>query len=108
MKTGSISGVISVSGGTQLGGVITTMYLNGSSCHVGLTIICLGTGAGIDAVTVSTMEATSVKCSNLGGGTTKASRMSGCTGMFECTGMTSRMAEPTGIVEDCAEMAESS
>jgi hypothetical protein len=30
-----------------------------------------------------------------------------CTGVAECIGMASRMVEPTGIVEDHAEMAES-
>jgi hypothetical protein len=98
MKTGSTSGVISISGGTQLGGVIAAMYLNASSSHAGLSIVCQGTGTGIVAVGVSTMGATCVKCGDLDGGTREASRMPNCTGM----------AEPTRIVEDRAEMVESS
>jgi hypothetical protein len=59
------------------------------------------------------MGAACVKWGDLSGGTTEASRMPDCTGMVECTGvaecigMASRMVEPTGIVEDHAEMAES-
>jgi hypothetical protein len=97
-KTGSTSGVIIVSGGTQLGGVIAALYLNGSSSHAGLTIICLGTGAGIGAVGVSTVGAAGVKCGDIGGGIVEASKMpDGTREVFE-------MAEPIGIVEDRAEM----
>jgi hypothetical protein len=39
MKTGSTPGVISVSSGTQLGGIIAALYLDGYSSHAGLTII---------------------------------------------------------------------
>jgi hypothetical protein len=75
MKPGSTSGVISVSGGTQLGGVIAVMYFNGSSSH-----------AGIGAVGVSAVGATYVKCGDLGGGMAEASGMPDCTGIVECTG----------------------
>jgi hypothetical protein len=60
MKTGSTSGVISVAGGTQLGSVIVSLYLNGSSSHAGLTI-----------------------------GMPDCTGMTECTGMSKCTGMTS-------------------
>jgi hypothetical protein len=60
MKTSSTSGVISVSGGTQLGCVIVSLYLNGYSSHAGLTI-----------------------------GMSDCTGMAECTGMSECTGMTS-------------------
>jgi hypothetical protein len=53
-------------------------------------------------VGVSTMGAVGVKCGDTGGGTTKASGMTGC------IGMAFGMAEATEIVEDRAEMAESS
>jgi hypothetical protein len=86
MKTGSTSGVISVSGGTQLGGAIAVMYFNGSSSHTGLTIICPDTDAGIGAVGVSAVGATYVKCGDLGGGMAEASGMPDCTGIVECTG----------------------
>jgi hypothetical protein len=56
------------------------------------------TGAGIGVVCVSTVGVAGVKCGDTGGGTAKAS------GMPDCTGM----GEATGIVEDHAEMAESS
>jgi hypothetical protein len=49
-------------------------------------------------VGVSTVGVAGVKCGDTGGGTAKAS------GMPDCT----RMGEATGIVEDHAEMAESS
>jgi hypothetical protein len=78
------------------------MYLNGSSSHVGLTIVCPGTGVGIGAVDLSIVGAAGVKCGNIGGGTAEAS------GMSDSTGVASGMAEPTGIVEDHAEMVESS
>jgi hypothetical protein len=100
-KTGSTSDVISVSGGTQLGGVIAALYLNGSSSHARLSIVCSGTGVGIGAVGVSTMGAAGVKYGDTGGGTVEAS------GMPDYTRMASGMAEPTGIVENHAEMAES-
>jgi hypothetical protein len=48
------------------------------------------------------MGAAGVKYGDIGGGTAEASRMP------DCTGVASGMAEPTGIVEDPAEMAESS
>jgi hypothetical protein len=110
MKTGSTSGVISVSGGTQLGGVIAALYLNGFSSHAGLTIVCPGRSTGISAVCVSTMGAAGVKCGNLGEGIAEASGMTNCSGMTECTGMSecTGMAEPTRIVEDHAKMPESS
>jgi hypothetical protein len=108
MKTGSTSGVINVSGGTLLSGVIDAMYLNGSLSHVGLTIIYSGTGTGIGAVCVSTVGTTSVKYGDLGRGIAEASGMPKCTGMSECIGIASGMAEPTGIVEDHAKIAESS
>jgi hypothetical protein len=50
------------------------------------------------------MGATGVKCGDLGGGTTETSGMLDFTEMVECT----RMFEPTEIVEDRAEMDESS
>jgi hypothetical protein len=65
-------------------------------------------------VGVSNVRAAGVKCGDLGGGTGEAfgmpdcTRMTECTGMSKCTEMTSRMANPTGIVDDHAEMAESS
>jgi hypothetical protein len=108
MKTGSTSGVINVSGGTLLSGVIDAMYLNGSSSHVGLTIIYSGTGTGIGAVCVSTVGTTGVKYGDLGRGIAEASGMPKCTGMSECIGIASGMAEPIGIVEDHAKIAESS
>jgi hypothetical protein len=55
MDTGSTSGVISVSGGTQLCGVIAALYLSGSSNHAELTIVCPGTGAEIGVVGVSSV-----------------------------------------------------
>jgi hypothetical protein len=48
------------------------------------------------------MGAASVKCGDIGGGTEEAS------GMPDFTGVASRMAESIGIVEDRAEMGESS
>jgi hypothetical protein len=87
MKTGSTSGVISVSSGTQIGGVITALYLNGSLSHAGLTIVCPDTCAVIGVVGVSTVGAASVKCGNLGGGTAEAFGMPDCSGMAECIGM---------------------
>jgi hypothetical protein len=78
------------------------LYLNESSSHAGLTIVCLGTGAGIGAVGVSTVGTVGVKCGDTGGGTTEAS------GMPDCTGMTYEMVEASGIIEDHAEMSESS
>jgi hypothetical protein len=48
------------------------------------------------------MRAVGVKCGDIGGGTTEASRMP------DGTGVASVMAEPTGIVEDHAEMVKSS
>jgi hypothetical protein len=48
------------------------------------------------------MGAASVKCGDIGGGTEEAY------GMPDFTGVASRMAESTGIVEDRAEMGESS
>jgi hypothetical protein len=108
MDTGSTSGIISVTGGTQLCGVIAALYLSGSSNHAELTIVCLGTGAEIGAVGVSSVRAAGVKCGDLGGGTAKAFGMPDCTGMSKCTGMPSGMVETTIIVEDCTEMAESS
>jgi hypothetical protein len=50
----------------------------------------------------SIVGAAGVKCGDTGGGTAEAS------GMPDCTGMASGMAEPTRIVEGHAEMAESS
>jgi hypothetical protein len=47
------------------------------------------------------MGAAGVKCGDTGGGTVEAS------GMPDYTRMASGMAEPTGIVENHAEMAES-
>jgi hypothetical protein len=44
--------------------------------------------------------ATGVKHDDIGGGTTESSRMP------DGTGVASKIAEPTGIVEDHAEMAE--
>jgi hypothetical protein len=44
--------------------------------------------------------AASVKCGDIGGGTTEA------TGMPECTGVSFGMVEPTRIVEDRANMAD--
>jgi hypothetical protein len=102
METGSTSGVISVSGATQLSGVIIALYLNGSSSHARLTIVFLGTGTGIGAVGGSNVGATCIKCGDIGGGTAEAS------GMPDCTGVASEMADPTGIVEDFAKMVESS
>jgi hypothetical protein len=52
-KTSSTSGVISVSSGTQLSDIIAALYLNGSSSHAGLTIVCPSTGAGIGVVGVT-------------------------------------------------------
>jgi hypothetical protein len=101
MNTGSTSGVISVSGKTQLGGVIAALHLNGSSSHTGLTIVCLGTSIGIGVVGVSTMGAASVN-GDAGGGIPEAS------GKPDSTRMASRMAKPTGTVEDHAKMVESS
>jgi hypothetical protein len=46
------------------------------------------------------MGAVGVKCGDTVGGTAGASEMP------NCSGMASGMAEATGIVEDCAEMAE--
>jgi hypothetical protein len=62
----------------------------------------MGTCARIGVVGVSTMGAASVKCGDIGGGTEEAY------GMPDFTGVASRMAESTGIVEDRAEMGESS
>jgi hypothetical protein len=76
------------------------MYLNWSSSHARLAIICPGIGEGIGAVGVSTVGAAGVKHGDIGGGTTESSRMS------NGTGVASKIVEPTGIVEDHAEMAE--
>jgi hypothetical protein len=76
------------------------LYLNGSSSHTGLTIVCPGTCAGIGAVGVNTVGATGVKHGDIGGGTSEVSRMP------DGTGVASGMAKPTGIVEDHGEMAE--
>jgi hypothetical protein len=61
----------------------------------------LGIGAGRGAVGVSTVGATGVKHGDIGGGTAEASRMP------DGTGVASGMGEPTRIVEDHVEMAES-
>jgi hypothetical protein len=52
-------------------------------------------------VGVSTVGAVGIKRGDIGGGTAEASRIP------NCTGVASGMAEPTRIVDDHAEMAES-
>jgi hypothetical protein len=45
----------------MLGGVIATMYLNGSSIHAGLTIVYPCIGVCIGVVGVNTLGSTCVK-----------------------------------------------
>jgi hypothetical protein len=78
------------------------MYHNGSSSYVGLTIVCPGIDAGIGAVSVGIVWEAGVKHCDIGGGIAKTSRIS------DCIGVASEMAKLTGIVEDHAEIAESS
>jgi hypothetical protein len=75
------------------------MYLNGSSSHAELTIVCPSIGVGIGVVGVSTVGVAGVNWGDY-------TRMVECTEMSECTGMASGMVEPTRMVEDRAEMTE--